>query len=380
MIELINRHEGKYPLISKEERLACLDTTWGSFVHMRKTLRDRYCRESAIPQEDVDALVQQIIRMPYLGGRKGSSKLIEDQKALIGQTMYKEAKAILREKADKELAKRRELSQLERNHKARQEAKEPFLKPIAEKPHDIWSIDFTEIKLLSTRFYICVIYDLYAQGYLSLEAGEIADAALTMEAVKSASAFAGTTPSQCLLSDNGAQFESWEYLELLEHLQIDTLKIPAGEPWHNGEIESGNRDLKKVIWTEALYEACDKPEITRPGVERNELLDYLQRCCRKAKEIINDQLPRNKFDTVPSAVFEGKQSERRKRRDRFVHLKREERQKRMAKLKAKDQKRIGASLDNKIYDCWRRLTRHMTTEKLFAFNELIRERYDTITA
>ena len=380
MIELAHRHEVDYPQVSKEQRLASLDTTSGSFLHLCRNVRDRRRRESAIPLGDIGALVEQIIAMPFLGGRKGSSKLIEDQAALIGQTMYKDAKGVLREEAERELAKRREHSELEKNRKAREQAENGFIKPVASRPHDVWSIDFTEIKLLGMRFQICVIYDLYAQAYLALRPAEVADGPLTMATVEEACAYAGTTPSQCLLSDNGGQFESFDYQRLLARLEITTLKTPPGQPWYNGELESGNGPLKKTVWTEALYGACEHPEISRPGVPREEILNYLQQCCQLAKEKINEHIPRAKFDTVPQAVLDGAQPARAKRRRQFIEAKRQQRRDCMATIKASEPDHKGQSLDEKVQAQWRSIARQMSTEKLFAFNELIHERYDAIAA
>ena len=380
MIELAHRHEVDYPQVSKEQRLASLDTTYGSFLHLCRNVRDRRRRESAIPLGDIGSLVEQIIAMPFLGGRKGSSKLIEDQAALIGQTMYKDAKGVLREEAERELAKRREQSELERNRKAREQAKDGFIKPEANRPHDVWSIDFTEIKLFGIRFQICVIYDLFAQAYLALRAAEVADGPLTMATVEEACAYAGTTPSQCLLSDNGGQFESFNYHSLLARLEIATLKTPPGQPWHNGELESGNGPLKKTVWTEALYGACEQPEISRPGVPRKEILNYLQQCCQVAKEKINEHIPRAKLDTVPQAVLDGTQQARAKRRQQFIETKRQQRRDHMASIKASEHENQGQSLDEKVQAQWHNIARQMSTEKLFAFNELIHERYDAIAA
>ncbi len=380
MIELAHKHEVDYPQVSKERRLSSLDTTCGSFLHMCRNVRDRRRRESAIPQGDIGALVEQIIAMPFLGGRKGSSKLIEDQVALIGQTMYKDAKGVLREEAERELSKRREQSELERNKKDREQARDGFIKPVASRPHDVWSIDFTEIKLLGIRFQICVVYDLFAQAYLALQAAEVADGVLTMATVEEACAYAGTTPAQCLLSDNGGQFESFDYQRLLARLEITALKTPPGQPWYNGELESGNGPLKKTVWTEALYGACEHPEISRPGVPREEILNYLQQCCREAKEKINEHIPRAKFDTVPQVVLDGKQATRAKRRQKFIETKQQQRRDRMTTIKESEQEHKGHSLEQKVKVQWRSSAKQMSTEKLFAFNELIHERYDAIAA
>jgi hypothetical protein len=56
-------------------------------IYLEKNIAERKARESSIPPEDVKAVVEQIIEYPYMGGVKGSLKLIEDQRALIGETI-----------------------------------------------------------------------------------------------------------------------------------------------------------------------------------------------------------------------------------------------------------------------------------------------------
>ena len=59
---------------------------------------------------------------------------------------------------------------------------------------------------------------------------------------------------------------------LVKGYKIKDLKIPPGMPWYNGALESGNRDLKHAIMTEAFYGSCDNIEITKQGVSRKKIL------------------------------------------------------------------------------------------------------------
>ncbi len=76
-------HEQAYPDINQYERLDILGMTSQGFSYSCKSVRERLDRESSIPDEDILALIKQIINHPFLGGAKGALKLLEDQKAYI---------------------------------------------------------------------------------------------------------------------------------------------------------------------------------------------------------------------------------------------------------------------------------------------------------
>ena len=379
LIELAQAHGKSNNDITQSERLNCLDSSPASFLHLQRTIRERLHRESAIPDEDIEHAVKQIIDLPFLGGKKGSLKLQADEKALLGETVYKEIKQQLRLKAEKELFKRKEQSELEKNqYKRLHEKEKPYEQVVPRKKHDIWAIDFVTFLLFGIYFKICVVYEIFSQAYLAIKPAEVGSNELAKEAVTSACEYSGAKPQKYLLSDNGKQFICNDFEELLDTLKITGQQIPPGQPWHNGALESGNRDLKKVIYTIAFQQACKDIEISRTGAPRQKILSGLEDYCDKTQQVINEQIVRPKFKTTPMAVLTDKAAEKNKQRNLFIANKLKERKQRMEHIKkqgACKRKRI----EDKVTAAWKKISALMNKDELFAFSELINERYRAVS-
>jgi transposase InsO family protein len=378
IIALVGAHGQAYCELTQAERLGCLALTPASFLHIQRTTRERLRRESAIGDDDVKQTVEQIIEYPFLGGHKGSLKLQYDRKALIGETFYKEIKQQLRLEAEKELQRRREECELENNQYKRQYDKEnPFEKIVPEGKHDVWAIDFVTFLLFGIYFRICVVYEVFSQAYLSIIPAEVASHKIAVEALMSACEYSGQRPKICLLSDNGGQFTCYGFEQVREKLDISGRQTPPGQPWHNGALESGNRDLKKVLYTIAFHDACRVIEISRRGADRQRLLNSLKNFCVKTQQVINEEIVRPKFKTTPMCVLKEQVFEKNQKRVRFVESKLAERKQRMEKIK----KQGGAKrqqLEDKVKKAWKKMASQMSTNEIFAFSELLNERYHAV--
>ena len=374
---MVARHECEYFDFKEKERLACLNLTKEAFNYLYKSLRERFKRESVIPSKDIRSAIELVIQYPFLGGEKGALKLLQSQKALIGRTVYKEIKELTKKLAERELHKRKEVSELEKNQKMREKEENLFEKVVTTKNNEVWAIDYLYVKFLGCLYTVCVVYDIFNQGYLAIEVGEIATAALAERAVRNAVNHAKTKPKRFILSDNGKQFISISYREFLEQLRVTPQTIPAGKPWYNGALESGNRDLRKVIYTVAIYHACKNTTITMPGISRVAIQIFLQTCCRNAQGIINKEIVRKKFKTTPFKVARGQVSEEQQKMNMFKEKKLIERKRRMEEYKKK-QNRKSKTLEDKARSQWQKIDKDLSFEKLFAFNELINNRYQII--
>jgi len=378
MIDLAAQHSEKYENISQTERLKCLDTTSASLTYMQRNIRDRLDRESCIADEDIEQAIKQIIDYPFLGGQKGSLKLQHDEKALIGSTTYQEIKTLVKPAAAKEVLKRNEQSELEKEqHNRYREKEEPFIKVNPQKKHQVWAIDFLNILLFGIYFRICVVYDIFSQSYLSLAPCIHATSVVAEQALEDACQYSGQTPETCLLSDNGTQFKCYSFEETKQRLKIQSRYIPKGQPWYNGALESGNRDLRKVVYTIAFYDACKDTKLSKTGVDCNTIYSHLQACCHKAMTAINEEIVRPKFKTTPMVVLQDQVKQKQQQRIRFVEKKQQERKQRMQQLKANagsKRKRI----EDKVAAAWQRVSKNLSTEQLFAFSEMINKRYKAI--
>jgi len=243
--------------------------------------------------------------------------------------------------------------------------------------NEVWAIDFLYIKILGCLYTICVVYDPFNQGYLAIEVSETATAELAKMSVRKAIEYAKTKPKRFILSDNGKQFISLSYREFLDMLRVAPQTIPVGKPWYNGALESGNRDLRKVIYTVAIYLACKNTAITGPGISRVAIYSFLQTCCRHAQLIINEEIVRKKFKTTPQKVAQDQIQEEQQKMIAFKLKKIIERKRRMKEFKKKRSRRSKA-LEDKVRSQWKKIAKDLPFEKLFAFNELINSRYQII--
>lgn len=364
--------------MNQAQRLACLDISAASLSYLQKSVRIRLVRESCIDQEDITNTVEQIIAYPFLGGKKGSLQLQHDEKAFVGSTTYNEIKNQLKTAVADELIKRKEASELQKEqYKRRRESEIPFTKIDPQKAHDVWAIDFLKIILFGIYFRLCVVYDLYSQSYLSIKPAIDATSYVAEQALREACEYSGQTPESCLLSDNGAQFTSYRFEEVKQKLKVKSMFIPPGKPWFNGALESGNRDLRKLIYMNAFYDACNDVSIAKVGADRQHIYSHLSNSCHKTLVAINEIIVRPKFKTTPMAVLNDKIQQNNQRRLHFIEQKKQQRKKRMEQLKLNGTSKR-KQLEDKVAIAWKNVAATLNNEYLFAFSEMINKRFKPI--
>ncbi len=379
LIELTDEHGQKHGDLTQGERLRCLDTTSAAFSQLQKHIDQRLQRESCIAEADVEHTVEQIITCPYLGGKKGSLKLQGDEKALIGGTTYQEIRQQLKTLVAKEVLDRHEQSEIEKDQYRREHAKAtPFEKISPQKKHEVWAIDFLNFLLFGIYFRICIVYDVFSQAYLAIKPAACATSRLARQALAAACVYSGQTPVRCLLSDNGPQFESYSFEAIKQRLEIESQFIPRGQPWHNGALESGNRDVRKALYTIAFYAACETAGISKTGVDPERIYALVSDCCQEAQVVINETIVRPKFKTTPRAVLNDQVVESQQKRLRFIEQKQRERKQRMAELRVSGGTKR-RRLEEKVVAAWKKIAAKKTTNQLFAFRELLHQRYRAIT-
>jgi transposase InsO family protein len=373
-------HKSNYSIVSSEERLACLDMTPSGATYLRNNLRDRMERESSIPEDDIEATLRQIIEHPYLGGKKGSLKLVEDEQAFLGETFYREIKEIVGVQAQEEWFRRKCASIIEENQKQRQKEMENiFHKYKPKKAHEIWAMDYLRINLFGHTFVVCVVYELFSQAVLSMAVGETPHSQVAQKAINEAMAYTNTKPSKYLRTDNDRTFDCSEIEKLTKDNDIDHQLLPPGKPWFNGELESTNRDLRKAILTKAAYLACQEIEISHKKQPIKNVADFLQQSCEAVRDILNYEIPKKKFNTVPMNVLNGHAEKNKKKNEAFVEKKKLQRSERMAAIKDGKIKTKHKTIYDKTKDIWKKVSKELSDEVLFTFNELINGRYTFIT-
>lgn len=368
---LVEAHALRFKELSQEVRLKELGYSLSAYAQLRKYVRERKKKESQIPYSDYDAALRQVVEFPYLGGVKGSLMLLAEEKAMLGSTFYAEIKQELKYLAEEELQVRKQQTQLEKNQYSRKNSqKQSFEKMKAEAVDDIWAIDFVELWLLGIKFVLCVVYEVYSQSYLSIVPAFEATKEVAVEAMEEAFNCRKTTPKKCIIFDGGSQFGSADFKKVLQTRFIRMNQTPPGTPWNNGALESGNRDLKKALYTHIFYEASSTPAITKRGVERKYIFKFLRCCCSQVKEIINGRIVRPKFNVTPKAVITNAISSRIKSMNAYRAMK--------VKERATIPEREKGTKEQKIRKAWSKLKKELSSEKLFAFTEAVNGRFQAI--
>ena len=129
----------------------------------------------------------------------------------------------------------------------------------------VWSIDITYIKMHHGHMYLTAIIDWYRRKIVGWNLSDTLGTAYVLEAVKDAVATYGT--SEILNSDQGCQFTSKEYKEMIRNYGIKQSMDGRSRWADNIIIERWFRSLK----TEKIY----PNEFASPRELRKGLIDYI---------------------------------------------------------------------------------------------------------
>jgi transposase InsO family protein len=170
--------------------------------------------------------------------------------------------------------------------------------------HEQWHIDFSYIRIGGAFYYFLGILDGYSRRMLNWRLCQ------NMEGINAEILAAETkelypeAKNVRLISDNGSQFISKDFQELLELLEIRHTFTSANHPQSNGKLERFNRTLK----TE--------------HVRRSAYLDYQDASIRMAQWIAyynNTRLHSAIWYLTPNDVFYNRTAERLAERKQKLH-------------------------------------------------------------
>ena len=189
-------------------------------------------------------------------------------------------------------------------------AKRGFDQPQA--VHEQWHIDFSYIKIAGTFYYFLGILDGYSRKMLNWRLCR------NMEGIN-AEVLVAETKEQYpdaqnvrLISDNGSQFISKDFEELIVLLEFSHTLTSANHPQSNGKLERFNRTIK----TE--------------HVRRSAYIDYDDACIRMSQWIAyynSQRLHSAIWYLTPNDVFNGRTEKRlaeRKEKLHTAYIKRQE--------------------------------------------------------
>jgi transposase InsO family protein len=238
--------------------------------------------------EEVRAIVAFCIANPIKGYRTLCWEMVDQNLAFVScSSVYN---VIKRHNLDKKWAESVEMK------------KRGFDQPQA--VHEQWHIDFSYIKIQGSFYYFLGILDGYSRKMLNWRLCQ------NMEGINAEILVAETkelypdAKDVRRISDNGSQFISKDFQELLAFLEVDHTLTSANHPQSNGKLERFHRTLK----TE--------------HVRRSAYLDYQDACIRMAQWIAyynSQRLHGAIWYLTPNDVFYGRAENRLAERKEKLH-------------------------------------------------------------
>jgi putative transposase len=135
----------------------------------------------------------------------------------------------------------------------------------ASSPNHVWGLDITYIRLRHGWLYLVAVLDWYSRYVLSWELDQTMQTAFVIEALRRA--LAQARPRICN-SDQGSQFTSASYLELLKAHEVQISMDGRGRALDNIFTER--------LWRTIKYEEVYLKDYSSPREARQSLADYLQ--------------------------------------------------------------------------------------------------------
>jgi putative transposase len=113
-------------------------------------------------------------------------------------------------------------------------------------PNIVWASDFTYIKFEQRMYYLATFIDLFSRKIVGWNFSDTHDTELILEALRKAIKAEGRA-SSISHSDQGSEYRSQFFQEVLESCGIRPSLSPKASPWRNGFQESFYAGFKKDL-------------------------------------------------------------------------------------------------------------------------------------
>jgi len=170
--------------------------------------------------------------------------------------------------------------------------------------HEQWHIDFSYIKVAGEFYYFLGILDGYSRRMLAFRLCQSMEGINAEILVAQTKELYPAAVKPRIISDNGRQFISKDFQELLSLLEYEHTFTSANHPQSNGKLERFNRTLKSE------------------HVRRTAYVNYQDACLRMAKWIAyynSERLHSAIWYLTPNDVFEGRTADRLAERKEKLH-------------------------------------------------------------
>lgn len=124
-----------------------------------------------------------------------------------------------------------------------------------EAPNNAWVSDITELHYAGGKLYLCVVLDLFSRKVLAARASCQNDTALVARTFETTFLRRGRPRGLLFHSDQGRQYTSDYFRELLEEFSVRQSFSTPGVPYDNAVMESFFASLKKEEYHRYFYKS-----------------------------------------------------------------------------------------------------------------------------
>lgn len=244
MIETLALH---HPITVSCQAMGVPLCSYHHYVTSSKTVREKKAAEDTLIRAEVEKLING--DCSKYGYRMMTKQLKHDGFKINGKTVNN--KRVLRIMRENNLLceiKKSFINTTDSNHKL---LKYPNIlkaeKVVVSHLDQVWQSDFTYIRLPEGFCYLAVILDAYSRKVIGYCLSKDMDTELVLTALKMAIKERRITNADGKIihhSDQGVQYCSYDYTELLKFHGIRISMSDLGSPWQNGKAESFFKTLK----------------------------------------------------------------------------------------------------------------------------------------
>ena len=127
-------------------------------------------------------------------------------------------------------------------------------------PNKYWVSDVTEVRVGRNKFFLCVILDLFSRKVIAYRLSSQNNTQLTINTFKDAFESRNRPTELSFHSDQGANYTSFEFRDLLHSLRINQSFSKSGNPYDNACMESFFSNFKREEYNAKHYEFFDELE------------------------------------------------------------------------------------------------------------------------
>ena len=122
---------------------------------------------------------------------------------------------------------------------------------IIEAPNQVWASDFTYLPYFGKFVYLATIEDVFTRQIIGWEISTRHNANLVAQALLNALSY--HSASQIVHSDQGSEYRSKKYLNLLKSFNVKPSMSEKASPWQNGHQESFYSEFKLELGHPECY-------------------------------------------------------------------------------------------------------------------------------